>query len=424
VSNPNKVTVKGLTVWIVCAIFYMYEFLLRTVLGTFQLPLSTDLSLTPVEFALLSSTAYQLVYGFMQIPVGIVTDSVGLKKALFIAVLTCTTAAIGFALSHTFMTAILFRILMGFGSSFGFVCLLIAVYDWLPRKNIALFIGLSQFIGTIGPMAAAGPLNMLSEASIVGWRSVFLSLSIVGFIIAFLVFLVVDKNRQTTGKFTILSRPTSVFENLKRLISNKQIWMIAGFCAFSYFTIEYLSENDGVSFLIRKGFTPSFSSYMITLAWVGFAIGCPLSGLVSDKVERRKPIIIVSAALTLIALLVIFYCPVGQLLTSICFVLLGFGIGGHSVGIALIAEQCKKSYLALGLGLNNALTMTFTALASPFIGNIVSKYPHPTQLVTYQKVFVIIVLLAILALLLSIFCIKETFAKNMKENTSLLPSSY
>ncbi|WP_367608019.1 hypothetical protein [Legionella sp. W05-934-2] len=43
--------------------------------------------------------------------------------------------------------------------SFGFICLLISVYDWLPRKNAALFIGLSQFIGTMGPMLAAGPLD-------------------------------------------------------------------------------------------------------------------------------------------------------------------------------------------------------------------------------------------------------------------------
>jgi len=163
---------------------------------------------------------------------------------------------------------------------------------------------------------------------------------------------------------------------------------------------------------------------MITLAWLGFAIGCPIAGFISDRIQRRKPVIIASALLSFIALVSIFYLPLNHYLISIAFAVLGFGIGGHSVGIALIAEQCKKSYLALGLGLNNAMTMTFTALMSPFVGSLFTRYPHPTSLFTYQKVFSVMTLLVFIGLLLSIFCIKETFGKSARENTSLLPTSH
>lgn len=34
--TQDKITLKGTVVWLICVSFYFYEFLLRTVLGTFQ----------------------------------------------------------------------------------------------------------------------------------------------------------------------------------------------------------------------------------------------------------------------------------------------------------------------------------------------------------------------------------------------------
>ncbi|VEG90497.1 MFS transporter [Legionella spiritensis] len=418
----NKITFKGLLVWLVCASFFMYEFLLRTVLGTFQYPLMADLHLSPVRFALLSSTAYQLIYGFMQIPVGIITDRFGLKKTLLVAVVICALANVGFSLAQHFGSAVSFRILMGLGSSFGFVCLLVAVYDWMPRKNIALFIGLSQLIGTMGPMLAAGPMNMLSESSIISWRTVFLSLGVIGAVIAVLVLLFVDKNRRNQGKFIILSRPSAISRNVVRLLSQKQTWLIAIFSACVYFSIEYLSENEGVAFLGKKGFSSTFSSYMITLAWLGYAVSCPLLGYLSDKIQRRKPIMLGSVLIALLALCGIVYLSLGPVWTSICFILLGTGASGQSVGFAIMAEQCREDNLAVGMGLNNAMIMMFAAINAPLIGSVLSRLaPHVIRLSDYRNAFSIMIVLLLIALVLVMFFIKETFCKSMRENTTLQP---
>lgn len=79
-SVENKINLKGLLVWLICALFFMYEFLLRTVVGTFQVQLMNDLNLTPMTFSLLSTTGYLAIYGVMQIPVGIIAARFGLKK--------------------------------------------------------------------------------------------------------------------------------------------------------------------------------------------------------------------------------------------------------------------------------------------------------------------------------------------------------
>lgn len=224
--ESKSISFWGFFIWIICAVFFMYEFMLRTVLGTFEHPIMHDLNLNLVTFAILSSTAYQVIYGIMQIPVGLITDRLGLKKTLFTAIIICAITVIGFGFTFSFKSAVIFRLLMGFGSSFGFVCLLIAVYEWMPRKNIALFIGLSQFIGTMGPMIAAGPLNSLS-ADKIQWRIIFYSLGIIGIIIAIFVILFVSNNTKEIGGFRILKRKTPIKEDIFALFREKQVWYIA-----------------------------------------------------------------------------------------------------------------------------------------------------------------------------------------------------
>lgn len=419
----NKITYRGLAVWAVCAIFYMYEFMLRTVLGTFQSSLMTKLHLSTVTFALLSSTAYQLVYGLMQVPVGIITERFSLKKALFAAVLICVVANAGFALATSFWAALLCRILMGLGSSFGFVCLLVTIYDWMPRKNIALFIGLSQFIGTLGPMAAGGPLNYLANNSAVSYGLIFGCLAGIGLIIATLVLIVVDKNKQDIDKQIILVRHTNIIHTLMQLIRQKQIWYIAIFSGCIYFGLGYFSENECKSFLVSKGFSLGFSAYMITLAWLGYAVGCTILGFVSDRIHRRKSIMFYSAVMALVGMTGIVYLPLGEYSTSLCFVFLGAGASGQSIAFAIMAEQCKESYIAVGFGFNNAMISLCSGIIAPFIGFILSLITQASPLTTlanYQRSFLIIIGLLILATILSRFFIEETFCRSTRENVQLI----
>lgn len=421
----NNITIKGIATWMICTVFFMYEFLLRTMMGTFQPQLMHDLHLTPMQFALLSTTVFQLIYAAMQIPIGIILDQLGIKKTLLIAAVMCTIATLGFSLTHNFIIAILFRMLMGLGASCGFICLLVATYDWMPRKNSALFIGVSQFIATLGPMLAAGPLRSLADSAITDWKEVFFILSLIGVVISILTLLYVDNNRQQRGKFIILTRSSSILINLLHLIKQKKIWCVAIYSAFVYFSIEYLTENEGVAFLIQKGFSSTFSSYMITIAWLGYAIGCPLLGYLSDKFQRRKPFMVACSLMVLTALTGIIYLPLNKELLVLCFVFLGMGAGGSILGFTTMAEQCKENSLAAGLGINNTMIVLSTAITAPLLGHMLSHGAIAKGLLLsdYQHTFMVIMLFALGALLIAVFGIKETFCKSTCENTILTLSN-
>lgn len=413
-------SLQGLIIWFICALFFLYEFFLRTVLGIFQAPLMNELNLSAIQFAMLSTTAYQVIYGIMQLPVGIIAVRYGLKKTLLSAALICSIATFGFAISQSYTAALFFRFLMGLGSSFGFVCLLLSVYDWLPKKNIALFIGLSQFIGTMGPLIAAGPLSSILASQLQGWRSLFLVLSCLGCCLCGLIFYFVESNKQQNDSFFILSKPTSLYLNIKQLIKQKQVWYIGFYSALVYFSLEYFSENEGIAFLVAKGLSIHFSAYLISLAWLGYAVGCPLSGYLSDKCQLRKPIMVFSILCVLISMIVIIYGASNQWILLISFFIFGFGASGQSIGFAVMSEHCRTSYLTIGLAFNNSIIMFYTAFSAPLLGWMLEQSSiEVPKLLQYQSNFLLLVALILAGTIISIFFIKETFCKQVYDITLL-----
>tara|TARA_R110002072_G_scaffold101968_1_gene224521 strand:- start:659 stop:1921 length:1263 start_codon:yes stop_codon:yes gene_type:complete len=417
--EEKKITATGLVVWLTCAIFFLYEFLLRTVIGTFQHPIMADLELTTFKFSLLSSTTYLIVYGFMQIPVGIIVDNFGLKLTLGFAVIVCSLATLGFAFTYNYHYAIIFRMLTGFGSAFGLICLFMAVYEWLPSNRIGLFIGLSQFIGTLGPIVAAGPLDSLSNSGSVHWRLIFIYLSFIGAIISLLVFLFVKNNHIKSGKYTILYKPLGIKKNILTLFRSSQPWFIAIFCGIIYFSIEYFSENEGKNFIELKGHSSNFASYLITLSWVGYGIGCPTLGFFSDYFQRRRIFLLISSIFSFVGVVFLVYF-INKYFLILGFFFIGLGASGVSIGFALMAEQFKSNFTAAGLGLNNAVVTTLSAFLAPLFGYILEHHSvNNMQLSDYSFTFSFLVLLVLLSIFIPLFFIKESYCKSLASFTVL-----
>lgn len=419
-QNIERFTLKGTLVWLICAIFFLYEFLLRTVVGTFQHPIMYDLNLSSIEFSLLSSTIYLAIYALMQVPVGFIVDRIGLKKSLLLGCVVCALSSLGFAYSYGYFSAAFFRFLTGFGSAFGFICLLVSVYGWLPKKHIALLIGVSQFIGTMGPMIAAGPLEIVAEQGAIDWRVVFTSLGVFGFILSLFIALFVTNNHEKSGGFTVLKRPESILKSLKHISSKPQAWSIAFFSALVYFSLEYLSENEGKIFLVSKGFSPTFAAFMITTAWMGYAFGCPFLGWLSDYLNRRKPLLVLSAFSCTIGMTCIVY-GTHPYVIAIAFFLLGFGASGQSTGLVMMSEQFKKPYLAASLSMNNAMLTMLSAINAPIIGGVLQFLKTTTvpQLSDYQVTFSGLAVVVSISIIIAIFLLKETYCKSVADFTIL-----
>ncbi len=420
-QQQSPISVLGLIIWGLAALFFLYEFFLRTFVGSVAHQVIPDLKLNAETFAIIGS-AYYIAYGVMQVPVGILADKFGVKILMMFATLVCVVSTFLFAHSNGFITAFISRLLMGFGSSFAFVCLLVIAVTWLPKKYFGFFAGTSQFIGTMGPLLAGGPLVALMAKTHQDWRSTLSEISAFGIALAVLIlFLVKNKPRDGKQALIFLTQEEPLKSRLLRLAKNQQAWAVALYSATIYVSIALLGAIWGTEYLQVQGLSQGVAASIISLAWLGYAIGCPLLGAFSDIAKRRKPTLIFCALLGLFSTTAITYIPLhhSHWAYAFLFFCLGVAASGQNVGFATIAEHSDLSTRATSLGLNNGVITLFGAfippLASYFIFLSTGVGNDNLKPENFTLAFTIMPILYVVSLAISSFGIKETYCKPQKE---------
>jgi MFS family permease len=284
-----SISLPGLIVSLLAAFFFLYEFFLRTFVGSVSHQVIPDLHLNAETYALLGS-AYFFAYGSMQIFVGMLTDKFGVKRIMLFAIMVCVLATYLFSIATDFNSGLLSRFLMGFGSSFAFICLLTVVMNWLPKKYFGFFAGMSQLIGTVGPLLAGGPLIAYLASSHLNWREALVKVAMIGVVLAVTIFIVMkDKRIEVSEEKSHALRPMKV--RLKKLFATSQAWYIALYSAAVYFSIALLGAIWGTEYLQARGLSQEVAAEMVSLAWLGYAVGCPLVWAFSDLSKRRSPML-------------------------------------------------------------------------------------------------------------------------------------
>jgi len=92
------------TIWVLAAVFYFYEFVLRVSPSVMVPELMTSFGITASAVGFLSA-CYLYAYAPMQLPVGILMDRYGIKKVLSSASLLCGLGALLFAFAHHLISA-------------------------------------------------------------------------------------------------------------------------------------------------------------------------------------------------------------------------------------------------------------------------------------------------------------------------------
>lgn len=424
-ESDKQFSILGFVIWGIAAVFFLYEFFLRTFIGSVAQQVIADLKLNAETFTILGS-AYYVTYGLMQVPVGVLTDKFGVKPIMIFATLVCAGATFLFAHATGFNSALWGRLLMGFGSSFAFVCLLVVAVTWFPRKYFGFFAGASQFIGTMGPLLAGGPLIAFMVAHHETWRVALINIGSFGIVLAILVLLVV-RNKPRGGEQTLifLKQETPLSLSLYRLIKNKQAWFIALYSATGYVALVLLCVIWGTEYLQTRGLSQAHAADIISIAWLGYAISCPLLGVISDVTKRRKPALLFCAAIGLVSTLCIIYLPLNHMLWVYASLFFGLGIAGsgQSIGFATISEQVDLSTRATALGMNNAMITFFSAILPPAVSSFIylSAGDRGGHFITsdFLTAFTIMPILYAISFLIAVFGVRETFCKPQKEAIKL-----
>jgi MFS family permease len=167
----------------------------------------------------------------------------------------------------------------------------------------------------------------------------------------------------------------------------------------------------GVSYL-QEGHSLEYASAVMRTASVpiGWIVGCPLLGFISDRLGRRKPVIIGGAVILLACLGWILFGQVQTLPRYVVGFLAGVGSGAAMLPYVVIKEANPPEFGGTAAGVINFLNFSFSALLGPVFAGLLehlSRGATQRELVHYQTAFLPLLFGVVGAIGLS-FLLKET----------------
>ncbi|KTC97462.1 major facilitator family transporter [Legionella geestiana] len=404
-----------MSIFLLASSFYLYEFILQVAPAVMADSMMRTFKVTAEGFGIVSAF-YFYAYAPMQMPAGLLFDRYGPRKLMTFALLLCAAGSFFFASTDSVLTASLGRFLIGMGSAFSFIGVLVLTSRWFAPQHFAILAGIAQLMSSVGAIFGEMPLAKLTE--VVGWRNASFILAAIGVVLALLLWCKIrDYPHQTTQ--SLPERPLR--EEWKRLL---EIWRhahtwITGLYAFCIWTpIAVFAALWGVPYLQTKyGLSVVMASGLCSMIWIGIGVGSPLLGWVSDVCKSRRLALAISAMLGLIATILLLYVPsVSMTAMYAVLFMLGLGAGGQTVSFAVVKENNPPHLVGTASGFNNLSVLLGAAIFQPLVGvllhrghdwTIVNGLPVYT-LMGYNKALLVMPLCFLVSLIVSVFIMRES----------------
>ena len=401
---------RAIFIFLLMALFLCFEMALQVSPGVMTADLSSSLHLTSFSLGLMSGV-YFITYILMQIPSGLMFDRLNIVKVVCTAIFLCSVGAGLFGLSHSFVEAVLARLLMGFGSAFAFISVLTAAARYLPSPYFAMLAGVAQLLAAIGAIGGALPITWLNQTF--GWRHSFLGFMVFGFALMALV-IFTFRNMDTACKTP--PQNEQVKHSLREILKNPQTWLIGFYAFFNWAPITAFASLWGVPFLMTKyGFSLTLSASLISLIWLGVGLSSPFIGALSDRIKRRKPLLILTALLGAAAIAIIIYAPTLPvvILGALLFVT-GLGASGQVLSFAVVKDYTEHKRSSAAIGFNNMAVVASGVVMQPLIGKLIELNGTPSagalySLDSFMHSLYILPLCYIMCVLIALIFIKETY---------------
>jgi predicted MFS family arabinose efflux permease len=412
-------------VWGLAALFYCYGFFHRVAPSVMVDELMTDFA---VNAAVLGNLSAFYFYGYasLQLPIGVMVDHWGARRMLVGAALLCGIGSLIFAKADSLTMAYVGRLLIGAGAGFTWVGTLKLASQWLPPKRFALVTGMTLMSGMIGAVAGQAPLAAAVAAF--GWRGTLSAAAFFAFGIAVLIWLIV-RDKPSSVQKEARTQTAGLLHGLKLTMKNPQSWyaavyggtMTAGILAFAgLWGVPYLMQVYGLERLAAAAST--------SLMLIGWGIGAPLAGWVSDHLGTRRVPMLISALSVLIILSIYIYVPDLPLeVTRTLLFLHGIFNGGMTVCFAAAREHNRPETAGATLGFVNTMVMASGAIFQPLIGwlldanwdGVINAGNRVYSPEAYKMAFLSLVACSVVAVVMAAL-LRESHGRNVLSDTEAL----
>jgi len=362
--------------WFICslaAVFYCYEFFLRVAPSVMIPMLMHAYHLHAAEVGVLSAF-YYYAYTPLQLPVGILMDRYGPRRLLTLAIFACAIGSYLFVLTQDVIIAEVGRFLVGFGSAFAFVGVLKLASVWLPPERFAMVSGLATMLGMIGAMFGDIILTELVEH--IGWQYAMYYSAVFGLVLAVLVWLIVrdslpehknPQKRVDPHQFRDMKHALKAFVYI---IKDGRVWINGVIGGLVFIPTTAFAALWGVHYLEQVFHLGSEQAGVaISMIFLGWAVGGPISGWISDFIKRRRLPMTVGSLMAFVLITVVIYAP--HFPTFMLYPLLfAFGLfsSAQVIVFAVACDYSSPKAAGTAIAFTNFLVMLGGMIVQPLIG--------------------------------------------------------
>lgn len=410
-------------IWGLAAAFYFFDYTARVTPSVMHRYLQLDFGMNEAQFGILTASFY-VPYVLMQIPVGLMVDRVSIRWLLTAMSLLTAFGCCVFGLSDSLGMASVGRMFIGFSAAFALISALRLATSWFPPSMLGLLAGLTQAIGMLGAATGQAPVAFL--VGNIGWRHSMLVIAFLFIVLAALLYQYIRDTPMTQTCELNVKRQTklSLFAGVRMVLSSRQTWINALYAGFLFAPTAVIGESLGAAYLqYGRGLQAHAAAFSIGLIFIGWSVGGPLSGWLSDRLGRRKPVMIISAICGLIlSSAVIFYPNIDKTTLYVLCFLLGFTNTGVAIAYALSTELHQRAVIGAAIAFTNMASISVGAVLQPLVGQMVDyvagarAYNVEHILLSDFKFGLQILPLSSLVALILAFMVKETYCNPFKND--------
>jgi len=410
-------------IWGIMVLSYMVVFFHRLAAGVVRPDLQSAFGLSASSFGFLASM-YFYAYMLMQIPVGIMADSLGARKTVTAGMLLAGLGSLVFGAAHSQGMLLLGRFMVGIGVSTVFVCILKIQSRWFREREFATMSGCTNFIGNLGGVMAQTPLAMAVAAFT--WRTTFAGIGFFSLAVAAACYLMIRNSPSVMGWPPINETQkqgsvehVSGRELMEGLVTVLKCWRTwPNFVFLGCMSGIYLGFSGawGGSFL-REVYGMDGAGASVYVAWVVYGVmaGGFFTGWVSDKMGRRKPPLFGMTLLSTLAWAFLVFWGGGKpplaALKPLLFVI-GFSATAYVLSWALAKETQSPRATGVAISVINMGAFLGTAIITTGMGFIIEALQASPALAQYRAAFAFCLGCSSLALLCT-FLMPETHCRNI-----------
>jgi MFS family permease len=354
--------------WFFTVIFYFLEYAVRSSPSVMISGLEASFNTTAVGIASILGI-YYYTYSSMSLVAGAALDHFGAKRSVPVGITILGLGCLLFSVPAV-LAGDIGRLLQGAGSAFAFTGAVYLAARGFPPRYLATAIGATQCVGMLGGSAGQNVVGPMIEHGL-GVHVFWVGIGVLILVNAVILYFATPREQLgphlQEGGFGSLLKPYEV------VFSNPQSYL-CGIVAGLLFAPTTIGDMIWGVAAFQKDLEFSYHNAVVIASMVplGWVFGCPLLGWLSDRIGRRKPVIVGSAAVMILAAAQIAFKPL-PISVKLGMFIFGVASGAAMIPYSIIKEVNPDNVKGSATGGINFLVFAITAFMGPVYAHRIGR---------------------------------------------------